>query len=267
MPKIAGLPWILALALLAACTTPKAATNPVLAVEPVTPLKVPDAARKVISVMKFDDRTADSAEFRAWQLGIPDMIMEALGAIPYYSVISRDYLVEKVLDEQQFQLAGVTDGATAVRIGKLLNAQYIVVGSFAVLRNNLQINAKVMSVENGEIVAQANSNGSVDAFYTLHNEIALRISEAFSIDLDESAKARLRQRHDTTVVAASLANYSGQDKVEQMKALEQQKRGAEAARAREEAKKLFETAVQQDGRYDKARRNLARLSLAIPMTL
>jgi TolB-like protein len=262
-----GLAGVLAVAVVAACATQQAATPSVLRVEPVAGIKVADEARKVISVMKFDDRTVDSADFRAWQLGIPDMIMEALGAIPYYKVISREYLVQKVLDEQQFQMAGVTDAPTAVRLGKLLNAQFIVVGSFAVMRDNLQINAKVMSVESGEIVAQASSNGRVDGFYALHSDVAIKITEAFNLSLDDDARARLRQRHDTTVVAASLANYGGQDKVEQMKTLERQKLTSEAAKAKDEARTFFESAVRQDANYEKAKKNLARLSLAIPMTL
>jgi TolB-like protein len=256
-----------ALLALAACATQQARDPGVVAVKPVTGLKVPEESRKVISVMKFDDRTTESGRYRAWQLGIPDMIMEALGAIPYYKVISREHIVEKVLEEQQFQLAGVTDAATAVKVGGLLNAQLIVVGSYLVLGDNLQINAKVLDVRSGEIVAQASSGGPVGNFYTLHNDIAIRITQALNLELDESAREKLRERRDTTVVAASLANYEGQDRIEQMKALEQQKRAADAARAREEARKLFETAVQYDSKYEKAKKNLARLSLAIPMTL
>ncbi len=256
-----------ALLVLAACATQQVSDPAVVAVKPVTGFRVSEESRKVISVMKFDDRTADSDRYRAWQLGIPDMIMESLGAIPYYKVISREYLVEKVLEEQQFQLAGVTDATTAVQVGRLLNAELIVVGSYVVLRDNLQISAKVLDVRSGEIVAQASSGGPVDSFYTLHNDIAIRVTQALRLELDERSSEELRGRRDTTVLAASLANYEGQDKLEQMKALERQKRAPDAAKAREEARKLFEAAVQYDSKYEKAKRNLARLSLAIPMTL
>ena len=255
---------VAAAALLLGCAVQ---TPAVVEVEQVMTARVAEAEKRVISVMMFDDRSIDTDKFEPWKLGIPDMIMEALGAIPYYRVISREYLVKKVLDEQQFQMAGVTDAETAVRVGRLLNAQFIVVGSFQVFRESLQINAKVMTVESGEIVAQANSQGTLDGFYTVQNDVAIKITEAFSLDIPDDAKQKLRQRFDTTAVDASLANYKGEEKLEQVQALERQRRAPEAAAAKEEAKRAFEAALEIDGDYQKAKQNLAKLSLAIPMTL
>jgi TolB-like protein len=262
MSRAAGV--VVLLIVLASCATEDPA---VVQVEPVVDIEVPEEEKKVISVMKFDDRSIETEKFKPWQLGIPDMIMEALGAIPYYRVISREYMIEKVLDEQEFQLAGVTDATTAVRVGQLLNAEFILIGAFQVFQETLQINAKVLTVETGEIVAQANSLGALGSFYVVHNEIAIKITEAFSLDIDETAKKMLREKFDTSVVDASLANYSGEEKLETIRALEREDKTEEARKVKEEARSDFETALELDSEYERARQNLTRLGLTAPMTL
>jgi TolB-like protein len=252
------------LALFTSCATQD---TRVVQVEPIVEIEVPEEQKKIISVFRFDDRSIETDKYRPWELGIPDMIMEALGAIPYYRVISREYMVEKVLEEQEFQLSDLTDDKTAVKVGQLLNAEYILIGAFQVFEENLQIYAKVLIVETGEIVAQANAQGALNNFFVLQNEIAIGITEAFSLDIGEANKQKLRQKFDTKVVDASLANYRGEEKLEKISALTRENRKEEAKRVREEAKVDFETALKLDSDYEKAKQNLTKLSLAIPMTL
>jgi hypothetical protein len=98
-------------------------------------------------MIKFDDRLIGMKEYSPWQQDIPDMVMKALGAIPHYKLISREYMMEKVLKEQEFQ----PDQKSVVEPGKLPNAQYRVIGSFSIFKDSLAINAKVLSIESGEI--------------------------------------------------------------------------------------------------------------------
>jgi TolB-like protein len=230
-------------------------------------LNIPDSEKKVISVMKFEDRSIGTEMYRPWRMGIPDMVMESLGSIPYYKVISREYMTKQVLHEQEFQLLGATDPGSAVKLGKLLNARYIVVGSYQVFKNTLQINAKVMSVQTGEIILQSSCRGTLDAFYNLQNEIAIKITDSMKLAISPEAKKKLRKKYDTKVVKASLANYSGEVKVEEMAVLEKKGKKQEVKKVKEEAKKDFKKALQYDSDYEKARKNLSRLALGVPMTL
>ncbi len=233
----------------------------------VTGLNIPDSQKKVISVMKFEDRSIGTDMYRPWRMGIPDMVMESLGAIPYYKVISREYMTKQVLQEQEFQLLGATDTGSAVQLGKLLNARYIIVGSYQVFKKTLQINAKVMSVQTGEIIHQSSCRGTLDDFYTLQNEIAIKITDGMKLAISPEAKKKLRKKYETKVVKASLANYSGEEKVEEMAVLEKKGEKDEVKKVKEEAKKDFKKALQYDSDYEKARKNLSRLALGVPMTL
>jgi TolB-like protein len=235
--------------------------------ESVMDLKISDSKKKVISVMKFDDRSIGTKRYKPWRMGIPDMIMEALGAIPYYKVISREYTTKQVLKEQEFQLLGATDQESAVKLGNLLNAQYIVIGSFQVFRNTLQIRSKVVSVKTGEMVKQTSAAGKLDNFFTVQNQIAVNISAAMNLKLTEDAKKRLIKKYDTKVLDASLANYRGEQKLEKIEVLKKRKKKKELKKVKEEAKKDFKEAIKLDTNYEKAKKNLAKIGLGIPVTL
>lgn len=238
-----------------------------LKTESVMDLNVPDSEKKVISVIKFDDRSIGTMRYKPWRMGIPDMIMEALGAIPYYKVISRDYMTRQVLAEQEFQLLGATDQESAVKLGGLLNAEYIVTGSFQVFRNTLQIRAKVISVRTGEMIKQTSAAGKLDNFFTVQNQIAVNISTAMNLKLSEKAKSRLIGKYDTKVLDASLANYRGEQKLEKIEVLKKKKMKTELKKVKEEAKKDFKEAIKLDTNYEKAKKNLSKIGLGIPVTL
>lgn len=270
MKKIFAFNMIIALILILGCGS----SGRTVRVDPVMDIDIPESQQKVISVSKFVDRSIKTKDFAPWEQGIPEMIMDALGAIPYYKVISRDYTVKKILDEQSFQLIGATDQDSVVELGKLLNAQFIVLGSFSVFHNTIQINAKVVSVETGQLIVQASKVGSLNNFYVLQNSIAIKITEGMNFRLNRNAKNKLMKRYDTRIVAASLANYSGQKKLEEIQILEKrakvEKRDElkkKAKNIKEEAKQDFKKALNHDTKYEKARKNLSKLSLAIPMTL
>ena len=235
--------------------------------DPVMNVNVPDSKKTVISIMRFDDRSIDTDKFKSWSMGIPDRIMEGLGAIPYYKVISREYVVKQVMEEQTFQLLGATDPESAVKLGNILNANIIVVGSFQVFRDTLQINVKVLSVKTGQVVEQTSVAGPLNNFYTLQNQVSINIAAKMNISLTAEAKDKLVQRYDTKILDASLANYQGEQKLEEMQVLKKQNRTDELKKKQEEAKKDFKKAIELDGDYEKAKKNLSKVGLGIPMTL
>lgn len=228
---------------------------------------VPDSKKKVVSVMKFEDRSIGTRDYEPWTMGIPDMIMQSLGSIPNYRVISREYIVKQVLKEQDFQLLGVTDFNNAIKLGKVLNAQYIVIGSYQVFKGILTVNAKVIQVDSGEIIYQAFSRGNLDNFNEVQNQVALRIAEGMDVNLPDEAKRKLMKKYDTRDMNASLANYKGEEKLEVITVLKKQNKVEEAKRKSAEAKKDFQEALKHDSGYTKAKKNLMKAMQGMPMTL
>jgi len=92
---------------------------------------IPEAQRKRIAVMPFDDRQVARASWWGpdWHVGpgVSDMLVSSLVKSNAFRVVEREQL-DKVIAEQQLGKAGVVDPATAVRVGKVLGVQYIITG-------------------------------------------------------------------------------------------------------------------------------------------
>ena len=86
--------------------------------------------------------------------------------------------IQKITEEYQFQSTSLTDEDTAVEIGKLANADYIVTGALSKVGEQYYLNVKMIDVESGEIVGSSISDASVeDVFYDMVNTAVDRIME------------------------------------------------------------------------------------------
>src|SRR5690606_22710457 len=67
---------------------------------------------------------------------------------------------------------GVSDPSTAARVGQLLGAEYLVLGSYFELMGQLRIDARVVRVETGEVVVAEGGQGRSRDLWTLQDELA-----------------------------------------------------------------------------------------------
>ncbi|MBN2105368.1 outer membrane beta-barrel protein [bacterium] len=68
-----------------------------------------------------------------------------------FTVLERSKINE-VLEEQQFQMAGCTDLACAIEIGRLLNVEYVVIGNVDKVASIYSVNLRLVDVSTGEII-------------------------------------------------------------------------------------------------------------------
>lgn len=83
-----------------------------------------------------------------------------------YQVIERAQ-VDKLVLEQGFQMSGACEGAgCGVEIGKLLGAQFIIVGEATFDADIIGVVLRIVNVENGAVVSSAQDKfrGSIDTF-------------------------------------------------------------------------------------------------------
>jgi Peptidoglycan-synthase activator LpoB len=77
---------------------------------------------------------------------IADHINTMLSAMPQVTVVNRDQ-IKKVADEHQIALSGLVDNSSAVKLGKFLSAQYIIVGRASKIGQTFYLVLKVIDVE------------------------------------------------------------------------------------------------------------------------
>jgi TolB-like protein len=83
----------------------------------------------------------------------------------------------KALREVRLQNAGLTEPTQVKRVGKLVGADIIVVGSFHVRENQIVINARVVDVRTGKVMAgrAENVQGKLSELYNLVGDLANRL--------------------------------------------------------------------------------------------
>jgi TolB-like protein len=100
-----------------------------------------------VAVMDFTPQNVSAGDAAV----ISDMLRGELVRTRACNVIEKQNM-DKILAEQTFQNSGCTSEECAVKLGKLLNVNKIVVGSFGKMMNTHILNIRVVDVESGKII-------------------------------------------------------------------------------------------------------------------
>ena len=70
------------------------------------------------------------------------------------SLVERDKL-ENIIEEQKLSLSGLVDTDSAIRIGQLLSAKYIITGTVIPMQDSVVVFGRLIDVESAEIISVA----------------------------------------------------------------------------------------------------------------
>ncbi len=135
-------------------------------------------ARPIVAVLYFD-YAGQSAELEALRKGLAQMLITDLAAHDGLRVVERERL-EAVLAELELGRTKKVDPATANRIGKLLNARYLVLGSYFDVMGRLRADARLVRVETGEIVTSIGAQGAPGDFLEVQAKLADALGAFFA---------------------------------------------------------------------------------------
>lgn len=229
---------------------------------------LPRAHRTALLVLNFDNLSSKTvaAEYAPWEVGLASMVMTDLETVGVFNVISRERLKD-ILKQQAFQLSGLVDQKAAIDVGKIAAAKYLLSGSFMAFNGNLRIESQIFSVETGVQIGAASVTGKMEEFFSLTKRLVLQLLPHIGALLNADEARRLTNNVETTSVKASLNNYSGEGALAKAERLREKGQESAAQEIVKEAKKRFQEALDHDPDYMRARMNLEKLVLAIPMTL
>lgn len=88
-------------------------------------------AKPVVAVLYFDNNSIgkDRLDYDGVGKGIADMLITDMASNPNLTIVERER-VQALLTEQNLTKQGVIDPQTAIRLGKILGAQYMIYGGF-----------------------------------------------------------------------------------------------------------------------------------------
>lgn len=217
------------LLLLAACAAaPVAAPRADLAPE-----------RKVltVAVLEFEDHgIGQTVSTQGLGRTLADRISEQLAGRPDLRLIDRESL-QKVLEELSLTSLDIADREGQLRLGKLLGAQYLIMGGYTSLAGGLRIDGRIVEVERG--IAEGSSLEGGVAERTL-------LEKSFSKQMAEQLAAKVGLPQGTP--------KTGQDFFLQGLALEQSNNNQKAL-------EMYQKALAIDPRHHEARERMENLLL------
>ena len=149
--------------------------------------------RPGIAVLPFNNGGSygqQKEDFDALERGIAGMMISELSANAAARVVERAE-IQKLLDEQNLGAQGRVDAATAAKIGKLVGARYMVMGTFVDFYGDFRVDVRLINTETSEVVKTESERMQRDHLFDIIRNIAARLMK------DANLPALTRQTSDS----------------------------------------------------------------------
>ena len=166
------------------------------------------APKKTVAILYFDNYTGTS-DYDPLGKGISSMMISDLSVVQEIQLVERDRM-QDLVKEIDMQQTKYFDSTTSVKVGKMVGAEYVVIGAFASAKPQMRIDTRVVRVATGEIVKTAQVTGDQDKFFDLEQALANKLIDGLGIALSPEEQNRLlaQQRSNRVDNLATLASYS-----------------------------------------------------------
>jgi tetratricopeptide (TPR) repeat protein len=146
-----------------------------------------DPGLHTLAIMDFTNASVDEHErLEPLRWGFPSAMINYLNGATDLKVVERER-IQWLLDELELQRqGGVVDQSTAVRMGELMGAHTVLFGTYIAHRDEMQISARLVNVETGEILLSEQVRGNKKQFFALVEKLSAATARAINITLEET---------------------------------------------------------------------------------
>jgi TolB-like protein len=163
--------------------------------------------RPVVVVFRFDNNSigAGKADFDGMATGVQDLLITDLASNAKIRLVDRAHLNE-VMSEQNLSRTGAVDPTTAVRLGKLLGAQYAITGGFmSDGKGSAVLTGRSIDIETSQIANPQKIQGKTDNVLGLIADLSSKVSSNMNL----APKPGAARRGETGGEAQKGAAQSG----------------------------------------------------------
>jgi TolB-like protein len=139
------------------------------------------------------------------EVGVQQPLLMELTENPSLRVVERSRLRE-ILDEQGLVTSGQVDPRTAVELGRLVGARYIVTGSFIDNYGQFSLSARIFDVETGEILRAQRVLDRKQNLYRMIVDLSSRVTQG--VDLPPLEGPVAQRRRARAIPAEAVTLYS-----------------------------------------------------------
>ncbi len=168
----------------------------------------PDDDRPGVAVLPLENGGSygpDQQDVEALQVGLQQILLTELDQSTDLRIVERQRLRE-ILDEQQLTIDGRVDPSTAMQIGQLVQARYIVTGSFMDLWGDFRLDVRIFDGETSELITTARLNADRTELYQLVFDMAALIMEG--VDLPPLSGEVREARRTREISPEAITLYS-----------------------------------------------------------
>lgn len=236
---------------------------------------VAQTSTPVVAVLYFDNNSfgRDRADYDGLGKGIADLLINDMAANSAMRIVERDR-IQSILQEQALVSTKSIDPQTAVRLGKLLGAHYMITGGFmSDGKGTLLLTSRVISVETGAITNPVKLQSKGDDVLGLIGQLSTKLNTELKLPALPRQTGDAGAAEPARVGAGSGAKQAGtrsavpasskSDKLDvktallYSKALDEQDSGHA-----QKAAELYRAVLQKFPDFGPARQNLARVEKA-----
>jgi TolB-like protein len=251
-------------------TSMKAWVLAALVVAPV--LAMAQASAPVVAVLYFDNNSfgKDHGDYDGLGKGIADLLINDMASNASMRVVERDR-IQSILQEQSLVQTKSIDPQTAVRLGKLLGAQYMITGGFmSDGKGTLLVTSRVISVETGAITNPVKLQSKGDDVLGLIGQLSTKLNTELKLparsaafdrkppanvgEAPAAAKQAGHQAAATQVASAKTQKLDVKTALLYSKALDEQDSGNP-----KKAAELYRAVLEKFPDFGPAQQNLAKV--------
>lgn len=189
--------------------------------------------RPTVAILDFDIGATigqDPDDYQALRRGLAAMTISELAVNPGVRVVERAQ-IQQILQEQDLGRSDRVDPQTALRVGRLLNARYMVTGTIYDVRGDFRIDARLFNVETTQIMKTQRVAGRLDNVFDLVQRLAGELMRDANLPpLERRAMEEHRQQGapPTNAVMAYSRAVLYADRGDTQRAVEQYRRAISA---------------------------------------
>lgn len=185
---------------------------------------------------------SDPWDYSALTVGLQQMLITELSQNPELRLVNRSH-IQEIIQELELGQTGYVSPETSARVGQLVQARYMIIGSFVDANGTMRLDARIDNVETGEILAETAAKVQDDRDDLLEMVVELGVLLLEAADLPPLAQE--------VVAARRATEFSGEGAMLYAQALVQGDSGHP-----EEAVRLLRRVVDEFPDYDQARQDL-----------
>ena len=138
--------------------------------------------RLTIAVLDFKDNSPfKSDELKPMEQGLADMMITTLSQVSALKIVERSDL-SSLIEEMSLGQTGMIDESSAQQVGKLVGAQYMVLGSFMKgMKKDIRIDCRIVKTETGVTVKAEQVSGKLKEIINLTGKLGEKIIKNLDI--------------------------------------------------------------------------------------